>query len=143
MVAVPEIITAMAGVIRTVDGINAVHYPAPQTVKQGPDVVLYWDETLVSMDLSQRMWIARIKAHVLTPLKGNTPAEFARIDNLLTPIVDAFDTGSTTQVMPSLAGAVNRCQVVQLLPSRLVEYAGHNYYGAEIFWETKFHRRTP
>lgn len=146
MVTVPEIITAMAGVIRTVDGISAVHYPAPQTVKQGPDVVLYWGgdgDTAIGMDLSQRMWEPLVRAHVLTPLKGNTPAEFARIDNLLTPIVDAFDIGSTTQVMPSLAGAVNRCQVVRLRPSLLIEYAGHSYYGAEIYWSIKFHRRTP
>jgi hypothetical protein len=137
MVTVPEIITAMRDVIRDVDGINAAHYPAPHTIKQGPDVVMYWGgdtDTAISMDLSQRMWEPVVRAQILTPLRGNTPAEFAVIDDLITPIVDAFDTGSATQVMPSLSGAVNRCQVVRVRPTLLIDYAGSQFYGAEIYF---------
>ena len=146
MVTVPEIITAMAGVIRTVDGVNACHYPAPQKITFKCEVVLYWGgqvPTNISMDMNQRMWQPYVRAHILTPMKGNTPAEFAVIDNLITPIVDAFDTGTATQVMPSLGGAVNRCQVVDILGSQQIDYAGNQHYGAEIIWSIKFHRRTP
>jgi hypothetical protein len=147
MVTVPEILAAMRDVIAAVDGVNAAHYPAPKTIKQGPDVVLYWGtpnaETTISMDLNQRMWQPAIMARVLTPMTGNTEAEFARIDNLIMAIVDAFDAGTTTQVMPSLNGAVNRCQVTNVRSTLQAGFAGHDYYAAELDFSVKFHRRTP
>lgn len=146
MVDVPAILTAMRDVIAAVNGVNACHYPAPKIVNQRREVVLYWGgdaDTLVAMDLNQRMWEPTVRAHILTPMKGNTPSEFAEIDNLITPIVDAFDAGTATQVMPSLNGAVNRCQVVRIRSSLEIVYAGHQYYGAELYWSIKFHRRTP
>lgn len=144
MVTVPDVIRAMRPVIAAVSGVNAAHYPAPQTVKQGPDVVLYWGgnaTTTITQEMTRRLWQPVVRAQIITPLRGNTPAEFARIDDLITPIVDAFDAGTPTQVMPSLGGAVDRCQVVEILGSLLIDYAGHQFYGAEIYWSIKFHRR--
>lgn len=140
MVTVPEVITAMRDVIAAVDGVTAAHYPAGKVVKTPLEVVLYWgasdSDTEIGMDMSQRMWQPVVRAQVLTPTKGNTEAEFARIDNILTPIVDAFDTGNG-----SLGGLVNRCQVVRVRPTLMIDYAGHSYYGAELYFSIKFHRR--
>lgn len=145
MVTVPEIITAMAKKIATLPEVKAAHYPAPKTIPHGPTVVLYWggdDDTVISNDLSKaRLWLPRVMAQVLTPMKGNTPAEFATIDGLLTPITDLFDAGTVTKVLPSLAGKVDRLQVVGLRPSQEIIFAGHQFYGAVIKWDIKFHRR--
>lgn len=141
---VPTIIRAMAAKIATVDGISAAHYPAPHTITRRREVVLYWGspnaETVISMDLQQRLWQPAVMAQILTPMEGNPPAEFAEIDNLITPVVDAFDTGSTTAVLPELGGAVNRVQVVGVRPSVQIDYAGHAHYGAELYFSIKFKR---
>lgn len=144
MVTVPEILAAMATKIATVDGIKAAHYPPPKTIPYGPMVVLYWGsdvDTEISNDLSQRMWTPAVKAQILTPMKGNTPAEFGVIDDLITPIVDLFDTGSATKVLPTLLGKVDRLQVVRVRPTLQIDYAGSLFYGAELFFSIKFHRR--
>lgn len=147
MVTVPEIVTAMRDKIATVVGVANCHYPAPQKIARRREVVLYWgradQETQISMDLGQRLWQPAVMAQILTPAEGNTPAEFAEIDALITPIVDLFDEGTATQVLPSLNGAVNRVQVVSVRTPLLIEYAGVPHYGAEIYFSIKFHRRTP
>ena len=141
MVTVPEIITAMAQVIATVPGISAAHYPAPKIIVAKKEAVLYWGgsgtETLISNDMSQRMWQPSVVAQILTPMQGNTPAEFADIETVITPIVDVFDTAPNH----TLGGLVNRCQVVRVLSTLQVGYAGHDYYAAELHFSIKFHRR--
>jgi hypothetical protein len=144
MVTVPEILAAMGSKIATVPGIRAAYYPPPKTIPSGPVVVLYWGsdvDTEISNDLSQRMWLPAVKAQILTPMKGNTPAEFGVIDNLITPIVDLFDTGPATKVLPTLGGKVDRLQVVRVRPTLQVDYAGSLFYAAELFWSIKYHRR--
>ena len=141
MATVPEILTAMRGLIATVDGISAVHYPAPWKIVKRREVVLYWGnpsaETVISMDMSSRMWQPAIIAQILTPAEGNTPAEFAEIDNLVTPVVDLLDTAPNH----TLGGLVNRCQVTGVRSMLLIEYAGVPHYGAELLFSIKFHRR--
>lgn len=141
---VPQVLTAMAAKLVDVDGLLGAFYPPPKTINQGPVVVLYWGsdvDTEIATDLSQRMWTPAVKAQILTPARGNTPAEFGTIDGLITPIVDLFDSGPATKVLPSLGGKLDRLQVVRVRPTLMVNYAGHDYYAAELFWSMKFHRR--
>ena len=72
---------------------------------------------------------------------GDTPREFATVDSLLTPLVDAFAVPVNT--IPALAGKVHRCHITRIRSSLQLGYAGHEYYGAELSWSIKFHRRTP
>ena len=143
-ITVPEILTAMAGVIAGVNGVNAAHYPPPTKIMRGPEVVLYWGsdvDTVIANDMRERrMWTPAVKAQILIAMEGNTPAEFGVIDGLIHPIVDAFDAGTPPQVMPSLSGKVDRCQVERVRPTLMVNYAGHDYYAAELFFTIKFHR---
>lgn len=143
---VPAVIKAMAEVIRDVPGIKTVHYPAANslTATQCPAVVLYWggtDETLAS-DLnvsSGTMWQPAVMAQVLIPRTGDTPKEFARVDALITPIVDAF--ARPTAEIPALAGKVHRCHATRIRSSLQLDYAGSSFYVAEINFDIKFHRR--
>lgn len=143
-ITVPAILAAMAAKIATVDGVNAAHYPPPKTIMRGPEVVLYWGsdvDTVIANDMRERrMWTPAVKAQILIAAEGNTPAEFGVIDGLIHPIVDLFDAGTTSQVMPTLGGKVDRCQVERVRPTLMVNYGGTDFYAAELFFTIKFHR---
>ncbi len=143
---VPAVLTAMAEVIRSVPGVKSAHYPAPNSLSANncPAVVMYWggtDETMVS-DLnvsSGTMWQPSVMAQILIPRSGDTPQEFASVDALITPIVDAF--ARPTAEIPALAGKVHRCHATRIRSSLQLDYAGSAYYVAEINFDIKFHRR--
>lgn len=145
---VPTLLKAIALRISAVDGVGAAHYPAPDTLNRYPEVVLYWGsdvDTTIEWKGSQGLWLPAIKAQVMGPRTGDsTPKEFAVIDNLLTPIVDAFDTGpdggGVSRVLPDLPGHVDHVDIVRLRPTLLINYAGHVHYGAELYFSVKMRR---
>ena len=140
---VPELLTAMAARLREVPGIASAHYPAPNYLEAAdcPAVVLYWggdQDTLIEPDMNEETWLPAIMARVMVPREGDTPQEFARIDELLTPIVDAFPIGTVR--LPNTGGHVDVLYVNRLRPSLQVGYANHEYYAAEVYFRCKFHR---
>ena len=148
---VPVILTAMAARIRKVDGIVDAFYPAKNQVQNSPAVALYWSgpqNTRIEHGTGGQMWIVSVKAQVLGNRQGNdTPAEFARVDNLLTPIVDAFavdpdghGVNSILDFPADIDGRVSRVLLTDLRPSLQIQYAGVIYYAAELYWDIKFHR---
>ena len=145
---VPTLLASMSGVIRTVPGIRSAHYPAPNYLDASelPAVVLYWggaDETTIdySNATSGTMWEPAVMAQLLVAREGDTPQEFAAVDDLITPIVDAFAVPVTS--IPELAGKVHRCRVSRVRSSVMLEYGQSRFYGAELSFSIKFHRRTP
>ncbi len=143
---VPMILGGMADRIKAaVPEVAAAHYPAPNRIDRTPAVVLYWgsdgEDTVIQTDMRGRMWLPVVKAQLLGARLGDTPEEFAVIDRLITPVVDAFDTGLPASLLAGLDGHVDRVQVTRLRPSIHIFYAGHTYYGAELFFSIKFHRR--
>lgn len=141
---VPELLTAMAARLREVPGVASAHYPAPNYLdgSECPAVVLYWggdQDTQIGPDFNtDETWLPMLTARVMVPREGDTPQEFARIDALLTPIVDAFPVGTVR--LEGVSGHVDVLYVNRLRPSLEIEYAGHKFYGAEVFFSCKFHR---
>ena len=145
---VPELLRAMADVIGDVPGIGSASYPAPNTIDEAdlPAVVLYWggpDETLIdhSNATGGTLWQPSVMAQLLTARVGDTPQEFAVIDALITPIVDAFAVPVNS--IPALAGKVHRCRVSRIRSSLQIGYGQSQFYAAEFSFDIKFHRRTP
>lgn len=142
---VPMIARAMAAKIATVPGIKGSRYPVPDRIDRTPFVLLYWGSpdtrTRIENDMRGRMWLVPIRAEILIARLGDTPAEIAEADALVTPIVDLFDIGPASSVLSGLDGHVDRCQVTTLETSVEITYAGHKHYGAVIEWQVKFHRR--
>ena len=142
---VPELLTAMAARLREVPGIASAHYPAPNYLEAAdcPAVVLYWggdQDTTIEPDFNtDETWLPAIMARVMVPREGDTPQEFATVDALLTPIVDAFPVGSVTY-LDGLSGHVDVLYVNRLRPSLQVGYGAHEYYAAEVYFRCKFHR---
>lgn len=142
---VPQILAAMAARIAQVPGVNAAYYPGANLIEghQCPAVVLYWgsdvDTVIDHSGAGQEVWLPAVRAQVLVPRLGDTPAEFGAIDDLLHPIADAF-RGRVSDVLPGLDGHVDRVLVERLRPTLQVNYAGHEYYCAEIYFSMKFRR---
>lgn len=140
---VPTILRPMANHIGGTPGIEESNYPAPDTITRTPAVVLFWGseggETVIEHRAAHQLWLPSVTARVYGARTGSsTPKEFAVIDDLLTLIVDRFRADLVQQVLPP---AVDHCKVARIRPSLLLGYAGHEYYGAELFFDIKFHRR--
>ena len=142
---VPTLFAAMAPAIETVPGVAKAWSDPPNTpsANQLPGVVLIWDtpnDITPSNMTGGSMWVARIKAQILLPRKGDTPKEFAKSRALVTPIVDLFSV-PVREVLPGLERHVDRLVPTGSSGDILINYAGHVYMGAEIYFEAKFHRR--
>jgi hypothetical protein len=148
----PDLIRAIRDVIAAdVPGVGTAHYPAPNTLNQTPAVVLYWSgnepTSITHQSGQEQMWTGPVIGHLLTARVGNTPQEFARVDDLIVPLVDAFamdaDGQTVTERHPELFGyGVYHCLLTRVMPTQAIPYAGHDYYGAELTWTFRLDRDT-
>lgn len=145
-VTVPEIMTAMATKLGTLPDIDHA-YPAPPGRIDGANVsiVLFWDETAITPDMSSRLlWLPLIKAQIVVPQRNDTLEEFPLVWAQITPVMEAFASGTVAQVLPSLAGKVDRIMPAgrdrPAQPTLQVPYGGKSYLCSEVFWSLKFHR---
>lgn len=153
MSTVPSLISAIRDVLPTVDGVKRAYYPAPGQLQDSdlPAVVLYWGapdgDTLITHEsLNDQMWVPVIRGDLMVAQLGETAKEFAQVDALLTPIVDAFAMDgegiSITDRDPAFGARIYQCQIERLRPTQQILYAGHSYYGAQIFWSCRLDRVT-
>lgn len=142
---VPELLTAMAARMRTLESLEAAHYPAPDQIltRRKPVAVLYWAgevDSFIHANMDGDMWEPGLKAQLLIPRKGHTPAEFATIDRVIPQIVRLFNRdGVVNRMLPELTGHVDRLRVDRVRATLNIEYAGLDHYGAEMFFSAKFH----
>jgi hypothetical protein len=117
------------------------YYPAPPTVVT-PCLVLFWDVTTLS-EMSEQTWLMTVKGQMLMSLKGNTQGEIRAADSLIAPLADAFSANVSPRDAYHLrdgADGVDFCQLQRIVPSLWVGYAGHDYYGAEVYFSIKLRR---
>lgn len=130
----------LASYAGTVTGLKA-YYPAPNDIT-APALVLFWDETSIA-EMDEQTWLMAVKGQVMTALRGNTSNEVLRADALLAPLADAFSPNAADKSAYFLRDAtdgVDYCRFVRVVPSLVIGYAGHDYYGAEVFWQIKLRR---
>ena len=147
MTDVPEILAELAAYLATVPGIASAHYPAPNVLDADdcPAIVLYWggpEPTRLEASNASggTMWLPTVLARIYTPRAGDTPQEFARVDSLVTPVIDALNVPVKAMNL-SLTGHVDRITATSVSPTLEIGYAGSTYYGAEIVISMKFHRK--
>ncbi len=135
-------LTQLATYADTVLGVRA-YYPAPPTVV-APALVLFWDETDVS-EMDEQTWLMSVKGHLMVAETGNTKGEIMRADPLIAQIADAFSPNAAVprnayHLRSTTDTGVDYCRFVRVVPSQVIGYAGHSYYGAELFWSIKLRR---
>jgi hypothetical protein len=122
-----------------------VHYPAPGTIAS-PAMVLYWDESLLTESAGEQLWMLTVKGQLLTSLKGNVAGEILVADTFIAPLADAFTSDGSNHAAFHLqtddgTDRVDYCRLERTAGGDSgVEYAGHLYYGAELFFGIKLRR---
>ncbi len=122
-------------------GVRA-DYPAPATIVP-PHLVVFWDETSVS-EMNEQTWMMVVKGQLMVARKGNIASEIASADSLIVPVVDTFSANAVDRSAYHLrtddGDMVDYCRVERVQPSLGIGYAGHAYYGAELWWGIKLRR---
>ena len=121
----------------------AAHYPAPPNIA-GPSLVIFWDETDVS-EMDEQTWLMSVKGQLMVSQVGNTKGEVLRADPMIARIADAFSSNAAPprnayHLRSATDPGVDYCRFVRVIPSQVIGYAGHSYYGAEVFWSIKLRR---
>lgn len=138
-------LAAIAERLRSVDGITTAHYPAPNALNDAalPAAVVYsgspTGESTIGRDLGSQVWTPAVMVHLYGKRVGNTPQEFAAIDRLIVPVVDAF-TGPLTVDVDGTPQHIDRVLVSGYRGTLTLGYAGQEHYGAEFYLSIKFRR---
>jgi hypothetical protein len=146
MDALTATLKEIANRLEQVPGIKSAHYPAINSIqdKQLPAAIVYSGspnaESLIERNTGGiQLWTPAVMVQLLGKRVGNTPQEFAAIDALIVPVVDAFHSGFTVDV-DGRPQHIDRVLVNSYRASMQVEYAGHVHYAAEFYLSIKFRR---
>lgn len=147
---IQQVLDAVAEQAATVPDLKGSYSNAPSKLGAVPAVVFSWFSPLPTTIThgSDQLWIANATATLYAKaIKGNpdVQTDIREYQYLIHPLVDIisqhpqkYPYGSK---MAALTG-VDRIQVTSIRPAQFgLVYAGHNYYGAELFLEIKLHRR--
>jgi hypothetical protein len=144
--ALTGLLAAVAARTASVPGMASGHYPAPNTVEYAdlPAAVVFSgspnaESVIVRNTGGGQLWEPAVLVQVLGPRAGDTPQEFATIDALILPIVDAFEERLSVTVN-GRTQHIDRCHVSGYRGSMIVNYAGVNHYAAEVYLSIKFRR---
>lgn len=137
---------AMAAYITSTGLATGFHEPPPGLERADlPAVVLFWDGeegTTLAAEHGRDMWLPVIRARLYgAAMEGDTPQEFATINRIITPLVNAFHAGGLPNMyLSGLDGHVDRLRVTRINPSLELTYGNQQYLGADLFFGAKFHR---
>ena len=149
MTTVPDILREMATAGMNIPGIKTTMYPAKPTIVDAnlPVLAFFWgdEETRIEPSgvTSGEMWLPTFKAQLYaSSLRGDVEAEITAGDELVTAIVDFYNR-PIKEWSTALHGDVHRIECVRVRPSAVLSWPDetHRYYGAELIFESKFHRR--
>lgn len=150
----PDPYTALVGAMAvhasTVPGLRTVIYPPEESIQSAdtPIGVLYLGtsegESRIDpdMDGDQQKHHPFVKMQILVPAEGNTANEFAEVDALIWPICKAFNNLTAVNAAPAfreLGFHVDAIRIRRWRGSLRILYAGISYYGAEFYFDVKFH----
>jgi hypothetical protein len=148
-VTVQEVFEAIAEHAMLVDGVNFATANPQQLLKQLPAVVVDWfpEEDTNIIHSSTQLWTIAARATLYAgAIVGNNPQpDLALSNNLTMGLVDKISEHPDLYPYPSLMSnlhGVHHIKVTRVRPAKFgLEYAGHKYFGAELFIEIKLHRR--
>lgn len=120
--------------LAVVPGIATAAYPAPNSITNNTVVVYAGDFDLTHSD---EMYLAGVSRAVLYIAPTDTPMALGKADGLALTIVDQFAPNTPGF---HLDGLVDFCQVARIELSRVVSYAGHDYFGAIFYFRLKIRR---
>lgn len=154
MTTVPALLTAMATVARagiSTTALPVVAYPPVASITRSPTLVFMWGKGLEENAITHKgpevqEWVGQITGRVLVTHQDNSPAEMARIDALVTELVDVFGIDADGRSVVEREAATFGSRVYELLPvqtrnSLTVEYAGAPCYASDVIFAYRLDRQ--
>jgi hypothetical protein len=121
--------------LAVVPGITKAEYPAPNSLSANNTAVVYAGDFDITH--SDEMYLAGVSRAVLYIAPTDTPVALGKADGLALDVVDQF---APNHPGFHLDGLVDFCQVSRVELSRVVSYAGHDYFGAIFYFRLKIRR---
>jgi hypothetical protein len=121
--------------LAVVPGITAAYYPAPNSLSGNNNLVLYAGDFDITP--ADEMYLSGVSRAVLYVAPTDTPMALGKADGLVPWILDQFAANTTGR---NLDGMVDLCKVSKIELSRVVSYAGHDYFGAIFYFTMKIRR---
>ncbi len=145
-----QLAQAIADHLLTVPGLRASIYPPTDYVEHAetPAAIVYLGsgnaESRIDMDMDgdSNTHFPSVMVSVMVPRKGDTAKEFARVDALIWPICKAFNDMTAVNAEPAfkpLPFHVDKCRIPRWRGARLYTYGDTRYYGADFYFDIKFH----
>jgi hypothetical protein len=125
----------MRDYLSVIPNINKAEYPAPNSVASANTIVVY--AGAFDLKYAQEMYLTGTSRAVLYLQPTDTPAAISRADDVALAIVDQFAPGTTGF---NLDGLVDFCNVSRIELSQIVNYAGHEFFGATFYFSMKIRR---
>lgn len=131
--------------------IEGVSYPPINTVPKSPWAMVRTSQAIPSTvekaRLGQQVWLPAIDVVVLVRSDVKRPADAARLDAVLTPLLDLFDAshegGAMNTLMPGLSGHVDRVWNTTVHRIAPIEWGEAGYcFALIVTFDAKF-RRSP
>jgi hypothetical protein len=146
---VQQVLDAVSEQVALIDGIVASHSTDIRIIQKTPTIIFSWfsdiDTSVTSG--SDELWIIAAKATLYhAPIRGNElRPNISNYNDLVHDIIKVINVHPQRypygSKMSELYG-VSRVQVTRVRPAEFgLEYAGHRYFGAELFLDIKLHRR--
>lgn len=147
---IQQVLEALAEQAALIPGIKGSYANDRSKLGEVPAVVFSWNGDLPTTIThgSTQLWIANAMATLYGgPIKGNPQVQYdiEQYQQLVHPLVDMISQHPQKYPYGSKMAAldgVHHIYVTNVRPAQFgLTYAGHNYYGAQLYLEIKLHRR--
>lgn len=137
-----EALAQLAVVAAAVDGIREAQYPAKGQAPKYPGIAILWRDTPIVYQSTEQYWSMSVTGLLMTGLVNDTHRHVAEVDPLIAPLVDTFSSGNFDgfTLRKSNGDMVDGCQLVSVVPSSEITYAGLTHYGAVLTWQIELRR---
>lgn len=148
---VPDLMAALATQIARIPGLNGrAYYPARVLVEKSPTVMIRQSNEQPTTYEKARLGLQVVRASIdvvilVAPTENNDrPRDEAKIDTLISPILDLFDAsasgGSVNDRLPGLDGHVDAVWHTATIKRGVLPWAGTECYAAVITLDSVFKR---
>jgi hypothetical protein len=121
--------------LAVVPGISQAYYPAPNSLSGTNNLVVYAGDFDITP--TEEMYLFGVSRAVLYIAPTDTPMALGKADGLVDSVLDQFAVNTTGR---NLDGLVTFCKTSRVELSRIVSYAGHDYFGATFYFQMKWQR---
>ena len=139
-----EALEQIVVVCSTIDEIRHCRYPAPSTISSYPYLVVLMGEGNLAFQSTEQYWSFTARGLLLTGLVNDLKKHVSSIDPLIAKVVDKFSSGNFNgfTLRRENGDIVDGCQVTSFAGSQVIDYAGHQHYGAVINLSIELRRFT-